>query len=473
MSNGKEVYQFSIPSEMAKCILIETAHDGDGVVALPPLTANIIKSIESFTIAAEIKEMDEEHIVSMESFAKSYVNIYKYPKKTYIEKLGTLQNLANIANDIGKEKIIDTILPILEIVAKEQFYDLKLEMLKHLPEIIHILNDNSDGYRNIIERILPVVKALQDDGDKVTEQANIIMLTLADTLTEEDVGTHILAYILSLAHDEENIDCKIKALSLLNMMAPKLGKNYCQQYVVHEVASLASEAEHQLRKAVCQNFTKICETVGTETLHKKLCDVYKSLANDTLWSVKKAAAEIIVDISKLCTVEKKTVLIEIMEGFLRDQNKWVKQSSHEKLGPFIISLPVQIIPDTLVEEFTQLCDKKKCTEEECFQCAFYFPGVLATLGYKAWPLLLGSYKSLIVNKTTKIKETLASCLHEFFRLLPTSEHSFLFECFYQFLKEKGYIINQINCKSYYQIWKSYIAICLLTIRLLSSQSSLK
>jgi hypothetical protein len=175
--------------------------------------------------------------------------------------------------------------------------------------------------------------------------------------------------------------------------------------------------------------------------------VYKSLANDTLWSVKKAAAEIIVDISKLCTIEKKSVLIEIMEGFLRDQNKWVKQSSHEQLGPFIISLPVHIIPDALIEEFTQLCDKKKNTEEETFQCAYYIPGVLATLGPKSWPMLLGSYKSLISNKTTKIKETLASSLHEFFRILPSTEHSFLFECFHQFLNEKGMLVIRSIAKA--------------------------
>ena len=422
---------------------MESMSNGDGDFVPKAINEQTIRDIESFFIADQM-EAEESEIITIEAFSKSYANISHYSKKSYIEKLGTLQNLAYIAHDIGKEKTIDTILPILTIVAKEEYSDLKLEMLKHISEIINILNDKGEGYSKIIEKIWPVVKMLQNDDEKVIEQANLIMLKLTDTLTEEDVGTHILAYILSLAHDEENIECKIKALSLLNMMAPKLGKNYCQQYVVHEVASLASEAEHQLRKAVCQNFIKICETVGTEIFHSKLFDVYKILANDTLWSVKKAAAEIIVEISRLCLLEKKQMLIGTMEIFLHDQNKWVKQSSHEHLGPFITSLPKHIIPESLIEEFINMSDKKKNTEEEMFQCAFYMPGVLLTVGEKLWGLLGSAYKTLFNSKIPKIKETLASSLHEFLKNLSSDYHQVLFDYFDQFLNEKGENMTRLS-----------------------------
>jgi len=71
----------------------------------------------------------------------------------------------------------------------------------------------------------------------------------------------ILAFILSLAHEEAT---KTKALSLFNMMAPKLGKNYCHLYIVYEVASMAGETDYALRKSVCENFIKICQTIDPE-----------------------------------------------------------------------------------------------------------------------------------------------------------------------------------------------------------------
>lgn len=158
---------------------------------------------------------------------------------------------------------------------------------------------------------------------------------------------------------------------------------------------------------------------------------------------KKAAAEVIVDISRLCSVEKKAILIELMEGFLHDQNKWVKQSAHEKLGPFIISLPKYIIKDALIEEFTMLCDKKKSSEEEMYHCAYYLPGVIFTMGEKSWSTLQSTYKALLYSKLPIIRETMAASLHELFKILPSSSHTLLFEAFEQCFTTKETLLKML------------------------------
>jgi hypothetical protein len=351
--------------------------------------------------------------------------------------------LAHIAHDIGKKKVMDTLLPMLSYVAKEQFYDLKLEMLKHLPEIIDMLNDQGEGYAKIRDLIWPCVKALQNEEESVSEQANLIILKLAGTFTEDDVGIYILSHVLSLIHDTENVECKIKALSLLNILSPKLGKNYCQQYVVHEIASFASETDQQLRKSVCHNFIKIAETVGSEIFSNKLFPVYKSLAEDSIWSVKKAAVDVIVEVSKLCLPILQQSLTKIIETLLHDSNKWIKQACHERLGPFMISLPKHIISNELIDNFIQLSERKKSTDEELYFCAYYMPGVLLTIGEKIWPQLQTAYKALLAIKLPNIRETLASSIHEFFKILPAPSHQLLFETFDQFILTKGIMTTQI------------------------------
>jgi hypothetical protein len=210
---GKEVYQYIIPPSTSKFIFMERMDSNYDQYTPPEPTLALIKLIESFQLPNEIK-VDETENISMESFAKSYANISKYPKKTYIEKLGTLQNLAHIAHDIGKKKVMDTLLPMLSYVAKEQFYDLKLEMLKHLPDIIDMLNDQGEGYAKIRDLIWPIVKALQNEEDSVSEQANLIILKLADTFTEDDV----LYMILKMW------SAKLKHFPYLIFCHPNLGK---------------------------------------------------------------------------------------------------------------------------------------------------------------------------------------------------------------------------------------------------------
>ena len=84
------------------------------------------------------------------------------------------------------------------------------------------------------------------------------------------------------------------------------------------------------------------------------------------------------------------------------------------MGQFITYLPKLTIPESLIKEFALMSDKKKNMEEEMFQCAFYMPGVLLTVGEKSWAMLYPVCKALLNSKISKKRETLASSLHERF-----------------------------------------------------------
>lgn len=76
--------------------------------------------------------------------------------------------------------------------------------------------------------------------------------------------------------------------------------------------------------------------LGKEIFLHILFPVYKKLANDTIWGVRRAAVEVLPQIAKLCPIEiKNGQLIDIFKKFISDSSKWVKMATFEFLGKFI------------------------------------------------------------------------------------------------------------------------------------------
>lgn len=65
--------------------------------------------------------------------------------------------------------------------------------------------------------------------------------------------------------------------------------------------------------------------------------VYKRLANDQIWGVRRQAVEVLPDICKIAPDDiKNEALLDLFKKFTKDQSKWVKQAATEFLGPFIV-----------------------------------------------------------------------------------------------------------------------------------------
>ena len=143
-----------------------------------------------------------------------------------------------------------------------------------------------EGYKSIIEVILPVVqRLLVDPSAEVSEAAAMSLANISEILNTDDRGNYILTIVLSnallivmlieLAHDDENADNRIAAIQLLNKLAGKFGKELCENFVALEMMSMADDSEQKVRKTTIQSFVKVCETVSTEFFVKKLLPVYQ------------------------------------------------------------------------------------------------------------------------------------------------------------------------------------------------------
>ena len=213
------------------------------------------------------------------------------------------------------------------------------------------------------------------------------------------------------------------AVKLLNRLAGKLGRELCEQFVAYEMMCMADDPEQKVRKTTMQNFVKVCETVDSEFFMRKLLPFYQKyqsvlfflnrLAKDPFFPVREAAANVLVNISNICALDKReTVLVDLFNDFYKDPARSVKKVSLLQLGHFLYSLKGSKINPFLVQLYASLDPKLTVDQELIYHCAYTFPAVLLSLGAAEWPSLKNVYKNLIKQDLPQVKATLAASIHE-------------------------------------------------------------
>ncbi len=97
--------------------------------------------------------------------------------------------------------------------------------------------------------------------------------------------------------NEEEEESRVVAAKLFNSLAPNIGRELCEIYVVPTIASFAEDTNSKVRKAVASTFLEMCKSISAETFRRKIIPVYEKLSYDSLWIVRKTAASIIYLIS--------------------------------------------------------------------------------------------------------------------------------------------------------------------------------
>lgn len=129
-----------------------------------------------------------------------------------------------------------------------------------------------------------------------------------------------------------------------------------------------------------------------------------------------------IEISKLCDDKtREGELVNIMFEFLKDPNKWVKNSAYKQLGPFIHTLKGGEINERLVENYIKMTSNElndiSTDNDILYACAYNFPAVFDALGKSRWQVLLPIYSKLLKVQDKRVKKTIASSLHEISKIL--------------------------------------------------------
>lgn len=224
---------------------------------------------------------------------------------------------------------------------------------------------------------------------------------MAALVKPEDQGQHVLTIVLPLAHDDDNEQFRISAVTLYNGLAEHFGAELCQQFCVPELISLSEDPVFRVRKSTALSFPNVCKTAGVELSRERLIPAFQRLAKDDIWGVRKACAECLVNVAlALAPADRGPLLIPMFESFIGDSSRWVRMAAYQSLGPFLAALDKEQVTDELVGHFTSMATTAASQlggsgeVDIKFHCAFNFPAVVSILGAEDWLKLSPTFELL-------------------------------------------------------------------------------
>ena len=341
-------------------------------------------------------------------------------------KITFIENVPFYVKTIGFQETAESILPILSELPKEKevlterffavFNKFVDEINKFGEKAYFILKDHMI---NLIREIL-----------NMTKNANILGLVgdglvyMTQFMKEDDKGGSVLTIVIQMAQEDQDEVKKEKAMRLLGNLAPLVGSELIQCYIIPQVSSYVHDNSYKVRKEVASQLINICEKIPQDLFKKKMLPVYKKLSEDQSYLVKKVAAEILPKITKLCSTETiSRELLPIFKNFVQDEKGAVRNVAIEIFGEFI-----SLIKPNETENFSELLDfyvdtilelgsQKKENKTIIQKCAYNFPAVLQFFGAQAWQKLKPCFVKMANEKDEKIKMPLASAMGEISKLL--------------------------------------------------------
>jgi len=334
-----------------------------------------------------------------------------------LQRLFQVKGLADSLKRIALRDTIDKVVPIVVSLAEDIEPAVRHAVAEHISALaLRLFEGGKEGYQAVLDKLLPAVNKLTVDAtsQEVRASAEATLLKISENLSQEHLGSHVLAFVLLLAHDEEKEQNRAIATQLLGTLAPALGSELCRCYVVAELISLSDDDIFRVRKAAASNVAYVCKVVGSEYALQRLLPVYCRLADDDIWGVRKSCAENIVLMSVSLPLESRAEqLVPRLNAFLSDASRWVRNATFSILGQFLSTLRASDVTEQLLTSYVAMADPESLNgdSEMTYSCAFNFPAVLQTVGVQRWCALSQAYKSLSHDSRWKVRRCLAASIH--------------------------------------------------------------
>ncbi|CAI5729540.1 hypothetical protein KXD40_003576 [Peronospora effusa] len=344
-----------------------------------------------------------------------------------LQRVIHVKMLHETARSVGFQATCDQLLPLLEPLVCDVEYVVRQHVALQFPLLCQFLVETEPqiGYKVLLDKLIPLVtKLVSDEQHEVRSAASESLVDMAALVKLEDQGQHVLTIVLPLAHDDDNEQFRISAVTLYNELAEHFGPELCQQFCVPELISLSEDPVFRVRKSTALSFSNVCKTAGMELSRERLIPAFQRLAKDDIWGVRKACAECFVNVAlALAPTDRGPILIPMFESFVIDSSRWVRMAAYQSLGPFLAALEKDQVTDELVEHFASMATTAASQlggsgeVDIKFHCAYNFPAVASILGATKWRKLSPIFERLHSDTYWKIRRSFAYSLHELARIL--------------------------------------------------------
>ena len=259
--------------------------------------------------------------------------------------------LSDVAQDVGFETMVTRIFPLLPKLCNDDEWVVRNKVAPEISTMcqLSIALGAGKGYDLVVTQLLPLLAKLAGDVHSDVRASGAKALAMISMLLKpDDLAVHLFTIVIELANAEGQDgtaeDLRMAAAELMELLAPHLGEELCEQFVVPTMQNLSEDDSFRVRKSVALHLSKIISTCIFEVNDERLIPMFLTLSNDEMWVVRKACAESIMDIS-LAMEEKedRLMLVRTMVSLLEDDTRWVSDAAYSHLGPFITTLPIECL----------------------------------------------------------------------------------------------------------------------------------
>ena len=389
-----------------------------------------------------------------------------------------LENMNAYAEIIGLESVSNLLLPALAKIVDETV-DIKTYFLKKLSNLIDFLSSQGDEGINLLKKnIINILEELyhprgfeiKDDEMKSLLFDNFIKAS--KSIIPNDKDNYILNMVISFGYEESTnkdfiLEHKILCIRFMSKLAVYFGKENAINYLLPQLSFFADETDQRIKKELLKTLPNICEVLPFEVVRTKIFKLIKRIGGDPLWRIRKTCMEVLPRILKIykekaneyiknnINYDEKKVsakhYLNLIEKFILDEQKFVRNSIIERIGEIISSVDKKqdglsmklfnffkesaenyyfnnskIFSSSVNSGYTississrmSATSRSKYGQEEInYYFAYNFPAVLFVYGRECWPKLRKIYGNLCNESSPKVRKSILSSFYEICKIV--------------------------------------------------------
>ena len=389
-----------------------------------------------------------------------------------------LDNMNLYAEIIGLESTSNYLLPALAKIVDETVA-VKVYFLRKLSTLIDYLSSQGDEGIDLLKKnVINIIEELYHPRGfeiKDEEMKNLLFdnfIKASKAIIPKDKDNYILNMVISFGYEESKnkdfiLEHKILCIKFISKLAEYFGKENAINYLLPQLSFFADEQEQNIKKEILKTLPSLCEVLPFEVVRTKIFKLIKSISGDPLWRIRKTCVEVLSKILKIykekvdeyvknnINYDKKKIsskhYITLIEKFILDEQKFVRNSIIEKIGEIITSIDKErdelsmklfnfykesvenyyfnkskILSEsvsvgsryTINTMSTSSTSRAKYNQEEInYYFAYNFPAILYVYGSEVWPKLRKIYGNLCNETSPRIRMSIISSFYEICKMV--------------------------------------------------------
>jgi serine/threonine-protein phosphatase 4 regulatory subunit 1 len=210
--------------------------------------------------------------------------------------------ISDVAHEVGYEVMVDRLIPLLPKLCDDGEWVVRNKVAPEIATMcqLSIALGAGKGYDLVVSQLLPLLAKLAGDVHADVRASGARALAMVSIMLKpDDLAVHLFTIVIELSSaesssssatgvfgslaDSENDtaeDLRIAATELMELLAPHLGEELCEQFLVPTIQNLAEDDSFRVRKAVALHLSDIIKTCVSEVREEKLIPMFLMLASD-------------------------------------------------------------------------------------------------------------------------------------------------------------------------------------------------